>query len=81
MFESRTGINSSDVIKMTQYNDNNTLVNNDNLIKIFKKGGIDRKPISVKIYQQSFIHKSYVKKKKTIIIKKVWNMTFVLVIV
>jgi len=63
MFESRTGINSSDVIKMTQYNDNNTLINNDNLIKIFKKGGIDRKPMSVKIYQQSFIHKSYVKKK------------------
>ena len=56
--------NSSEKKQYSIYNKNNIIINLDNVSNILKKLGINDTPTNLKLWQQSFTHKSYAKNRK-----------------
>ena len=54
---------SPETVKLSPYNPRNTILNKADIEKIFGRGDITLKPQSLDIYQEAFIHRSYVRKK------------------
>ena len=58
--------NDGEIVKVNPFNINNKLITNEEVINLLKRFGVDEEIHDLKIYQQSFIHKSYVKKENNI---------------
>lgn len=58
--------NEGEIVKVNPYNMNNKLITNDEVINLLKRFGVEDKIHDLKIYQQSFVHKSYVKKENNV---------------
>ena len=54
---------SSGSTKINPYNPNNKLITRAEVETILKRGNINKKILNLEIYQQSFVHKSYCKRK------------------
>ena len=54
---------SDEVVKLSPFNPKNKHVTVNEIVDIFKKGGVKQKPNTLKHYQEAFVHRSYVKKK------------------
>tara|TARA_B110001469_G_C9591859_1_gene293690 strand:+ start:252 stop:1142 length:891 start_codon:yes stop_codon:yes gene_type:complete len=55
-----------EIVKVNPYNMNNKLITKKEVITLLKLFGVEQEINNLKIYQQSFIHKSYVKKENNI---------------
>ena len=64
MYSNTHKSNYSDDIINIPYNYKNILINKSDIISIFKKVGLTSSPLDIKIYQNAFIHKSYIKRRK-----------------
>ena len=58
--------NDDDIVKVNPYNMNNKLITKLEVINLLKQFGVDEEIHDLKIYQQSFIHKSYIKKENNV---------------
>ena len=58
--------NDGEIVKVNPYNMNNKLITNDEVINLLKRFGVEDEIHDLKIYQQSFVHKSYVKKENNV---------------
>ena len=58
--------NEGEIVKVNPYNMNNKLITNDEVINLLKRFGVEDEIQDLKIYQQSFVHKSYVKKENNV---------------
>lgn len=58
--------NESEIVKVNPYNMNNKLITNDEVINLLKRFGVEDEIHDLKIYHQSFVHKSYVKKENNV---------------
>lgn len=58
--------NDGEIVKVNPYNMNNKLITNDEVINLLKRFGVEDQIHDLKIYQQSFVHKSYVKKENNV---------------
>ena len=56
----------NEIVKVNPYNMNNKLITKEEVINLLKRFGVEEEIHDLKIYQQSFIHKSYVKKENNI---------------
>jgi ribonuclease III len=58
--------NEGEIVKVNPYNMNNKLITNDEVINLLNRFGVEDEINDISIYQQSFIHKSYIKKENNI---------------
>ena len=55
-----------EIVKVNPYNMNNKLITEEEVINLLETFGVEEEIHDLKIYQQSFIHKSYVRKENNI---------------
>tara|TARA_B100000795_G_scaffold269380_1_gene258592 strand:- start:89 stop:979 length:891 start_codon:yes stop_codon:yes gene_type:complete len=58
--------NDGEIVKVNPYNMNNKLITKKEVINLLKFFGVDDEINDIKIYQQSFIHKSYIERENNI---------------
>lgn len=56
----------NEIVKVNPYNMNNKLITKEEVINLLEQFGVEEEIHDLKIYQQSFIHKSYVKKENNV---------------
>jgi ribonuclease III len=54
--------NDGEIVKVNPFNMNNKLITENEVINLLKRFGVEDQIDNLSIYQQSFIHKSYIKK-------------------
>ena len=55
-----------EIVKVNPFNMNNKLITEDEVINLLERFGVEDEIDNLNIYQQSFIHKSYIKKENNI---------------